>query len=81
MKNYKLMRTDYVTDCVYQTNDKDEMKNKILQIMTENYKNCYYALSGIDKYKENFYEGAWIEVYEDGNKIQEVSIEKGWELK
>ena len=87
MKKYKLMRTDYITECVYQTNDLIEMKNKVLEIITKNYQTLDYASSGIIKIdistqrELDFYEGAWIEVYEDDKLIQSVDMLKAWELK
>ena len=80
------MRTCYVTECVFQTDDIIEMKNKILKIMTERYEAYYYDKAGISKldiYKIrelDFYAGAWVDVYEDGKLIKSVSIEKAWEI-
>lgn len=81
MKEYRLMKNDYVTSCVFSTNDILELKNKILQIITENYNTCYYALAGIKKYEEDKYSGAWIDVWEDGKLIQSVDMLKSWEVK
>ena len=83
MKEYKLMKTDYVTSCIYSTNDLITMKNKIISILATQYQNYKYALSGIRKLdpKQNYFESCWIEVYENNKLIQSVSIEKGDELK
>lgn len=82
MKRYNLMNTNGVTDCVWSTHTAEEMKNKVLEILTESYKNCYYALAGISKYPGNHpLITAWIEVEEDGKVIQEVDLFKAWELK
>lgn len=79
MKQYRLMKTDYVTSCIYQTNDVMKMKNKIINILANLYKVHYYALSGISKLniEDLYYEGCWIDVYEDNKLIQSVMLEEG----
>lgn len=72
MKEYKMYRTDYMTDLVFKTNNLEEMKDFVIKILRENYKICMYALSGISEYKKNDFEGAWIEVWENGKKINSV---------
>lgn len=82
MKKYRLMNTNGVTSCVWQTDNAEEMKNKILEILSESYKNCHYALAGISKYKgDHPLITAWVEVEEGGKIIQEVSVLNAWELK
>ena len=80
MKEYRLMKTDGVKSCIYQTKDLMEMKNKIINILSKLYKVHYYALSGIISFIDKndlFFEDCWIDVYEDNKLIQSVSIEEG----
>ena len=65
MKKYKLMKTDYVTSCIFQTNDLMEMKNKIIRILGDLNKSYYYALSGISKLRveDLYFDGCWVDVW------------------
>lgn len=81
MIEYRIMETNYVTSCVFKTNNLSELKDKVMEVLKDNYLNERYARAGIRKPNPTIYEGAWIEVYVDGIKVESLDYYDAYKLK